>query len=107
MQMSWRLGLLLGLTLSAGPQPSAQTLLDPTRPLTPPPPEAERSVVCGLTILQGRSAVDEKMAKAPPAGRFSLQVQTPPVCRDMSRLPALRNLGNLPDRLPTFLGPKR
>jgi len=107
MQTSWRLGLLLGFALCTAPQASAQTFLDPARPFTPLPLSAEPSIVCGMTVLPGRRAVDEKMAKTLPNGRFSLRVHNPPICRDMSRLPPLRNQGNLPNRLPTFLGPKR
>ena len=55
----------------------------------------------------GPRAVDEKMSKTPPSGQFNLQVRNPSVCRDMSRLPPLRTRDDLPNRLPTFLGPKR
>ena len=60
-----------------------------------------------MTIFPGRRATDPKMAKTPPPGEFTLQTRRPEVCRDMSRLPALKDLKDLPHRLPTFLGPKQ
>ena len=101
--MACRLGLLLGVTLGLNTQLSAQGPVDPTTPRISPEP----SIVCGLTLLPSPRALDEKIAKAPPPGQFSLQVRNPPVCRDMSRLPPLRSRNDLPNRLPTFLGPKR
>lgn len=104
MQLAWRCGWLLGVTLCFNVQLSAQRPVDPTRPLISPP---EPSIVCGMTILPVPHAVDEKMSKTPPSGQFNLQVRTPSVCRDMSRLPPLRTRDDLRNRLPTFLGPKR
>ena len=101
--MACRLGLLLGVTLSLNTQLSAQGPVGPTRPLISP---AEPSIVCGLAILPSPRGVDEKIAKTPPPGQFSLQVRNPPVCREMTRLPPLATR-DLPNRLPTFLGPKR
>jgi len=83
---------------------SAQRPADPTAPLFSP---AERSISCGMTIFSGRRAADPKMARTPPQGQFTLQTRQPTVCRDMSRLPALKDLKDLPGRLPTFLGPKQ
>ena len=107
MKSTVRFGLLLGFTLCAVSPLAAQRPMDPTRPLISPPKAPERSVVCGMTIVQGNPALDAKMAKTPPPGDFTLQVRKPAVCRDLARLPALRNLRDLPDRLPTFLGPRR
>lgn len=104
MQIACWLGLLLGVTLCVNTQLRAQGPVDPTRPLISPP---ERTIVCGLTILDDQRAVDAKMAKTPPPGHFNLHVRTPSVCRDMSRLPPLRTRDDLPNRLPTFMGPKR
>jgi hypothetical protein len=104
MNLTCRFGLLMILTLSGISPLEAQRLVDPTRPLFSPP---EPSISCGMTILPGRRSVDPKMPKAPPQGEFTLQVRTPTVCRDMSRLPPLRDSKNLPSRLPTFFGPNR
>ena len=107
MRSTGRLAVLLGFTLCAVSPLAAQRPMDPARPLISPPKSPERSVVCGMTIVPGNPALDAKMAKTPPPGDFTLQVRTPQVCRDMSRLPALRDSRDLPDRLPTFLGPRR
>jgi hypothetical protein len=104
MNLNYRFGLLLIMTLCALSPLSAQGPAGRTRPLFSP---AEPSVSCGMTILPGRRSVDPKMAKTPPPGEFTLQARRPDVCRDMSRLPALKDLKDLPNRLPMFLGPKQ
>ena len=103
MNLNYRFGLPLMMTLCAISPLSAQRAVDPTRPLFSPP---QPSISCGLTIFPGR-AVDPKMAKTLPLGNLTLQTQRPPLCRDMSRLPALKDLKDLPNRLPMFLGPKQ
>ena len=104
MNLTRRLGLFLIMTLGALAPLSAQQPADLNRPLISP---SERSISCGMTILPGRRAVDPKMAKTPPRGEFTLQTRRPTVCRDMSRLPALKDLKDLPNRLRMFLGPKQ
>jgi len=104
MGLTCRFGLPLMMTLCALSPLSAQRPADPTRPLISP---AAPSISCGMTIFPGRRSVDPKMAKTPPRGEFTLQARTPAVCRDMSRLPALKDGKDLPHRLPTFLGPNR
>jgi hypothetical protein len=104
MRSPCRFGFVLGSIFCAIAPLSAQAPVDPTRPLVAPP---EPSIVCGMRIFPGQRAVDGKMPRTPPAGNFTLQVRVPRVCRDMSRLPPLKDLNNLPNRLPTFLGPKR
>src|SRR5438132_11622415 len=106
MKFTCRFGVLCGV-VAAGAQLTAQQPRDPTFPLISPQTAMKPSVVCGMTIFPGNSALDPKMSKTPPAGKFTLQSRTPPVCRDMSRLPPLRDLKDLPNTLPTFLGPKR
>ena len=106
MKLAPRLALPLIFVLCGIVVAAAQAPSDPTRPLIAPSP-TEPSIVCGMRIVQGQSTLDPHMPKTPPTGNFTLQVHQPRVCRDMSRLPPLRNLGNLPNRLPTFLGPKR
>jgi hypothetical protein len=103
MTLTGRLWILLPMTLCAIPGLSAQRPVDPTRPLFSPP---EPSISCGITIFPGRRSVDPKMPTTPPPGKFTLQIRRPPVCRDMSRLPSLKDSKDLPQRLPTFLGPK-
>ncbi len=104
MNLNYRFGLPLIMIFCALSPLSAQRPIDPTRPLFSP---AEPSMSCGMTIFPGRRSVDPKMAKTPPPGEFTLQTRRPEVCRDMSRLPALKDLKDLPNRLPTFLGPKQ
>ena len=104
MNLTCRFGLPLTMTLCALVPLSAQRPADPTGPLILP---AEPSVSCGMTILSGLRSVDPKMAKPLPRGEFTLQTRRPAVCRDMSRLPALKDGKDLPHRLPTFLGPNR
>lgn len=104
MNLTCRFGVFLIMTLGALSTLSAQRPVDPTRPLFSPP---EPSISCGLTIFPGRQSVDPGMPKTPPPGNFTLQTRRPAVCRDMSRLPALKNLKDLPNRLPMFLGPKQ
>jgi hypothetical protein len=104
MKFTRRFGLMLGITLGLVSPVSAQKPVDPTLPLASPP---ERFIVCGMTIFSGNAALDPKLPKAPPPGNFTMRVRTPPVCRDMSRLPPLKDLKDLPNRLPTFLGPRR
>ena len=104
MTLPCRPGLLIGLMLCAGTPLGAQATADPTRPLIGPP---QPSILCGMRVFAAPGAVDRAMPKAPPAGSFTMQVREPRVCRDTSQLPPLRNLSNLPNRLPTFLGPKR
>jgi len=107
MKFTCRFGLLCGVMVAGAAPLTAQNPRDPTLPLISPQIPAKPSVVCGMTIFPGNSALDPKMSKTPPAGKFTLQSRTPPVCRDMSRLPPLRDLKDLPNTLPTFLGPKR
>jgi hypothetical protein len=102
-----RFGQWLSLPLVVVASISAQRPRDPTLPLILPPTSPTRSVVCGLTIFSGGTAVDPKMPKSPPPGNFTLHVATPTICRDLSHLPALKDLKDLPNRLPMFLGPKR
>jgi hypothetical protein len=106
MKLTGRVGLTLGLIACGMSPAAAQSPVDPTRPLlaTPTP---EPSFLCGMTIVPAPPAVDQKMSKTSPAGNFTLQVHQPPVCRDMSRAPALSSSRNLRNRLPWFLGPKR
>jgi hypothetical protein len=104
MNLTSRFGLLLSMTLCATSPLSAQRPADPTRPLFSPP---QPSISCGLTIFPGRQSVDPGMPKTPPPGNFTLQTRRPTVCRDMSRLPALKDLKDLPSRLPMFFGPLR
>ena len=103
MRSRCRFGFVLALILCAMALLTGQAP-DPTRPLFA---LTEPSVVCGMRIFPGRREVDERMTRTPPAGNFTLQLREPRVCRDMSRLPPLKDLNNLPNRLPTFLGPKR
>jgi hypothetical protein len=107
MKITCRFGQLLSLTLVAIAPLTAQKPRDPTLPLNSPPAAGEPSVLCGTTIFPGNSALDPKMPKTTPPGNFTMRVYTPPVCRDMSRLPPLKDLKDLPNRLPMFLGPKR
>jgi hypothetical protein len=107
MKFACRLGVAFGVMVVAVSPLTAQKPRDPTLPLISPQIPTEPSVVCGMTIFSGNAALDPKMPKAPPPGNFTMRVRTPPVCRDMSRLPALKDLKDLPNRLPTFLGPRR
>jgi len=107
MKFTCRFGVLCGVMVAAVAPLTAQNPRDPTLPLISPQIPEKSSVVCGMTIFPGNSVLDPKMPKAPPAGNFNLQVRTPPICRDMSRLPPLMDSKDLPARLPTFLGPKR
>src|SRR6266404_5476104 len=68
---------------------------------------SERSVSCGLTIFSGGNQPDPKISRQTPSGNFTMRLPKPTVCRDVSRRPALKDLEDLPNRLPTFLGPKR
>jgi hypothetical protein len=97
-------GIPLILTFCATPSLSAQRPVDPTRPLFALPAP---SFSCAMTIFPGRQSVRPGMAKIPPPGNFTLQTRKSAVCRDMSRLPPLKDLKDLPNRLPTFLGPNR
>ena len=98
------LNLTLILTVCSLSTLSAQKSPDPTLPVTPPLRSTRPSAVCGTTIFPGNAALDPKMPRSTPAGTFTMHVVTPGTCRDMSRLPALRNFSN---NLPTILGPKR
>jgi hypothetical protein len=100
-------GHWLSLTLVVVSPLMAQKPRDPTLPLISPPTTTEPSILCGMTIFAGNGALDPKMPKTPPPGNFTLRGRTPLVCRDTSRLPPLKDLKNLPNRLPTFLGPRR
>ena len=104
MNLTCQFGLPLSIRLCSTSPLSAQRPVDPTPPpFAPPAP----SISCGMTIFLGRRSVDPKMLKTPPSGEFTLQTRKPTACRDMSRLPLLKNLNDLPNRLPTFLGPKK
>jgi len=111
MKSSCRFGPIVSLTIIALAPLSAQKPADPTAPLLPKTPE--RSVVCGTTILSG-NASDSTMAKSPPPGNFTMRVIQPKTCSANnasaaigSRYPQVLNPGDLLNRLPTFLGPKR
>jgi len=71
-------------------------------PATPPVRPAERTVVCGLTVLPVDPKVDPSMTRPAPTGQFTLRTVTPSTCRAF----ATRRT-ELPLRLPTILGPKR
>jgi hypothetical protein len=107
MNIACRFGQLVGLMLAIVAPLSAQRPRDPTLPLISPPISTKPSIVCGMTIFSGKAALDPKMPKTPPPGNFTMRVPTPTICRDMSRVPPLKDLKDLPNRLPTFLGPKR
>jgi hypothetical protein len=115
MKSTCRFGLLFSLTFTALAAPlSAQTPADPTSPLVSPLKSAERSVVCGLTILSPSVVMDTAMARPVPPGNFSMRVAQPKVCSENKPLafnapgfPAAGKPGGFLNRLPTFLGPKR
>ena len=102
-----RFGIWLGVILASASPLSAQKPADSTLPLISPPATAESSILCGMTIFSGKSTLDPKMPKSPAPGNFTMRVLAPTICRDMSRLAPLKDLNDLPNRLPTFLGPKR
>jgi hypothetical protein len=105
MRFSNRCGLLLSLTLgSVLPLHAQNPPTESTPPSKPLSPAVERSVVCGMTILSGRTAVDPKIERRPPAGNFTTRVLPRTTCVDQVRLPPSNEFLN---RLPTFLGPKR
>ena len=111
MRSMFRCGLVVNLTIMTLAPLSAQKPADPTAPLVPK--ASEPPVVCGTTILSGNAALDT-MAKAPPPGNFTMRVIQPKTCSannafaaNGSRYPQDLNPGDLLNRLPTFLGPKR
>jgi len=112
MKYSCRFGLVLSLTFTVLAPVGAQKP-DPTVPLTPPLKSAERSVICGTTILSGSAASDPTFAKRPSPGNFTMRVARPKMCGDNSRAsnasrfrPAA-TADDIKNRLPMFLGPKR
>ena len=112
MKSSCRFGPIVTLTIIALAPLSAQKQADPTAPLSLKAPE--RSVVCGTTILSGNAALDSTIAKSPPPGNFTLRVIQPKTCStnnasaaNGARYPKAVHPGDLPNRLPTFLGPTR
>ena len=113
MKYSCRFGLVLSLTFTALVTLSAQRPGDPTVPLVSPLKSAERSVICGTTILSGSAALDPTIAKRLPPGNFTMRVARPKVCGDnsraanASRFPPAGSSDDIRNRLPTFLGPKR
>jgi hypothetical protein len=97
---------LLPLKAQTPPKPALPSLSIPLK--TP-----GSTVVCGTTILAGKPALDPKFVKPAPEGHFTLQVATPRMCATESSalntrgLPVVVPRGELPDRLPMFLGPQR
>jgi hypothetical protein len=107
MTFTCRFGIWLAVILASASPLSAQKPADPTHPLISPPSATEPSILCGMTIFSGKPALDPKMPKSPPPGNFTMRVQTPTICRAISWLSPLKDLKDLPNKLPTFLGPRR
>ena len=112
MNYACRFGLVLSLTFTVLAPVGAQRP-DPTIPLTPPLKSAERSVICGTTILSGNTALDPTIGKRLPPGNFTMRVARPRMCADNSRasnaprFPTAGTPDDIKNRLPMFLGPRR
>ena len=113
MKYSCRFGLVLSQAVTALAPLSAQRPGDPTVPLVSPLKSAERSVICGTTILSGGAALDPTIAKRLPPGNFTMLVARPKMCGNnnpaprASRVLPAGNSDDIRNRLPMFLGPKR
>ena len=71
----------------------------------PSPNRRETNILCGMRIIPGDPNMDRRMAKAPPAGKFTLRNSAPRVCGSAVTSDLARELKGR--RLPEFLGPKR
>jgi hypothetical protein len=113
MKYSYRVGLVVILTVSILVPLSAQRPGDPTVALIPSLKSADRSVICGTTILSGGAALDPTIGKRLPPGNFTMHVVRPKMCGDNSRasnaprFPPAGTSDDIKNRLPMFFGPKR